>query len=106
MSKNRYRGKELLGEVKGGVKLGGPQERLAWTLKGVGERSKDLGGVSEKLIIPRKHCSSGLSEGGGNSVMAEVCLERGRRPELERWCPRNSVSDTANSHLPRPIVRS
>ena len=76
MSKNGDGGKELLGEVKGGVKLGGPQERFSWTLKGVGERSKDLGGVSGKS--PK---------------------------ELERWCPRNSVSDTANSHLPRPIVR-
>ena len=94
---------------KGGVKLVGPMERLARTLEGVGERSKDLGGVSEKSPVEINHtektCSPGLSEGGGKSVMAVVCLERGWRPELERWCPRNSVSDTANSHLPRPIVR-
>ena len=48
MSKNGDRGKELLGKVKGGVKLSGPQERFAPAFKGVGERSKDLGSVPEK----------------------------------------------------------
>ena len=76
MRKNGDRGKELLGEDKGGVKLGGPQERLARTLKGVGERSKDLGGVSEKSLVEINHTEKTLqsrfirgrrklSDGGG-----------------------------------------
>ena len=46
MSKNRDICEKLLGKNKGRFKLGGPLERLARTLKSVGERSKDLGGVS------------------------------------------------------------
>ena len=109
MSKNGDRGKELLGKVKGGVKLCGPQERFAGALKGVGERRKDLGGILEKSPIEINHTEKTLQSrfilGGGKSVMADVCLERGRIPELERWCPRNSVFNTENSHLPMPIVR-
>ena len=60
MSKNGDEGKELLGEVKGLVKLGGPQERFARTLKGVGERSKELGGVSEKFLIEINHTEKTL----------------------------------------------
>ena len=33
VSKNGDGGKELLGKVEGGVKLGGPQERFAQTLR-------------------------------------------------------------------------
>ena len=60
MSKNGDRGKELLGEVKGGVKLGSPQERFARALKGVDERSEDLGGVSEKSPIEINHTKKTL----------------------------------------------
>ena len=60
MSKNGDRCEELLGENKGGVKLGGPQERLARTLKGVGERNKDLGGISEKSPVKINHTEKTL----------------------------------------------
>ena len=59
-SKNRDRWEELLGKEKGRVKLGGPQERLALTLKGVGERSKDLGGISEKSPVKINHTEKTL----------------------------------------------
>ena len=55
VSKNVDRCEELLGEDKGGVKFGGPQERFSLTLKGVGERRKDLGGVSEKSQVEINH---------------------------------------------------
>ena len=43
------------GEDKGGVELKRPKERLAWTLEGIGERSKDLGSVSEKYLLEINH---------------------------------------------------
>ena len=51
VSKYRDRGEELLGKDEGGVELRRPQERLAWTLEGVDERSKDLRSVSEKFPV-------------------------------------------------------
>ena len=73
-SKNGDSCEEILCEEKGGIEILSPQERLARTLEGVGERSNDLRGVSEKYPVEIDHT-------------------------------RNSVSGTANSHLPRPIVR-
>ena len=60
MTKNGDRGEELLGEDKGRVKLSGPQERFVQTLKGVGERSKDLGSVSEKSPVEIYHTEKTL----------------------------------------------
>ena len=60
VSKNEDRCEELLGEDKGGVKLVSPQERLAWTLEGIGERSKDLGGVLEKSPVKNNHTEKTL----------------------------------------------
>ena len=48
VSKNRDSCEEIFGKDKGGVVILCPQERFARTLQGVGERSKDLQGVSEK----------------------------------------------------------
>ena len=44
----------------GGVKLVGPQERLARPHEGVGERSKDLGSVSEKSPVEIIHTEKAL----------------------------------------------
>ena len=60
VSKNEDRCEELLGVDKGGVKIVGPQERLARTLEGVGERSKDLGGVLEKSPVKINHTEKTL----------------------------------------------
>ena len=60
MSKNGDGGKELHGKVEGGVKLSGPQERFSRTLKGVGERSKDSGGVLDKSPIEINHTEKTL----------------------------------------------
>ena len=55
--------------------------------------------------MPRKLWRAGLFVRVENSLIAEVCLIRGQHPELLRLCPRNSTSETANSHLGRPMVR-
>ena len=60
VSKNGDSCEEILGEDKGGVEILGPQERLARTLEGVGERSKDLHGVSEKSPVEIKHTEKTL----------------------------------------------
>ena len=60
VSKNGDSCEEILGKEKGGVEILGPQERLAQTLEGVGERSKDLGGVSEKSPVEINHTEKTL----------------------------------------------
>ena len=55
VSKNGDSGEEILGEDKGRVEIIGPKERLARTLEGIGERSKDWGGVLEKSPIEINH---------------------------------------------------
>ena len=55
VSKNGDSCKEILGEDKGGVEILSPQKRLAWTLEGVSEKSKDLRGVSEKSSVENNH---------------------------------------------------
>ena len=58
--KYRDRGKELLGLDEGGVELRRLQERLARTLEGVGESSKDLSSVSEKSPVEMNHTKKTL----------------------------------------------
>ena len=46
-----------------------------------------------------------MSEGEGTTEMVTDCFCRGKQPEAERRWPKNSILETANSHLGRPIVR-
>ena len=58
--KNRDSCEEILGEDKGGVEILRPQERFTRTFQGVGERSKDLGGVSKKSPVEINHTEKSL----------------------------------------------
>ena len=60
VTKYRDRGKELLGQDEGGVEFRSPQERLARTIEGIGERSKDLGSISEKSPVKINHTEKTL----------------------------------------------
>ena len=46
-----------------------------------------------------------MSEGEGKAEMAAKCFSMGEQPEVERRLPRNSILETTNSHLGRPIMR-
>ena len=38
--------------------------------------------------------------------MVEGCFSNGEQPELESLCPRNLSSETVNTHLGRPMVKT
>ena len=72
-------------------------ERFSRTLEGGGERSWDSSGVAEKTPVEVDHTEESLKS-------RFIRGWRGWRLELVRQWPRNSVSETANSHLPRPKI--
>ena len=109
LCEDRNRGREKLGVAKGGVKDRRSREIFYRTLKGVSEKSKDLSSIAKKSLVKvnytQKLLKSRFIGERRKSLMAEVFLSRGWRPEWVRLWPRTLVSRTANLHLPRPIVR-
>ena len=109
VSKNRDSCEEILGKDKGEIEILCPQERFARTFQGIGERSKDLRGVSEKSPVEINHTEKTLQSrfirgrrkiGDGGGVLGEGAETGAGEMVSQEFSLRHT-----NSHLPRPIVR-